>query len=739
MNKLKLKLKNCYGISNLDYEIDFTKKNVSIIYAPNGTMKSSLAKIFKSLNTGETIEDRIFGLPATCDIKDENGDVLDYNNIIVVNPYDEEKCEEQGKLIANDALRKKYISIHQSIEDKKNTLFKEIRETFAISSREKTDIEFLFLKDWGLTKKNEYEGLISILSELYDSKYLFIIEPKDLKYKEIFNKSGCDILESGTASKELNDYEKLYTDLISKSKYMSKGVIDHNNFREISKCLDTNNYFKAKNELKLVANDGSGSVDVKSVDELNRLIEEEKNKILNTPELNELFNSINSKLQANKDSRTFGKFIENNQDIINEYTDIDLFKKKIWIRAFKEHENDLKDLVDEYNKAKVELSNLSKDANNEITEWKNALELFKTRFFVPFDIEIDNQDDVILNESLPVFKFNYTDKNGNKQQVEENVLTKVLSTGEKRAYYILNFLFKIQIALKNNNQYLLILDDICDSFDYKNKYAIIEYIDDIAEENNKFNILLLTHNFDFYRTISTRVIDNKNKENVLMAYTDVSGNVKIEQNEKYNNDFFHSSLRGGISNNCMLIASIPFVRNIILYREGSKHADYIKLTSLLHFKTDTKSITFKELENLYNRQWFTCNISTKREKDSVYDLIITEANKISDVENIDIVNKLILTMAIRLKTEEFMINEIKDKVSSGEVIINSIYAKAKAQTGLLINEYKKNFSDQNVIKLLDQVSMMTPENIHLNSFMYEPILDMSIHELYKLYQDVKKL
>ncbi|WP_180270493.1 hypothetical protein [Clostridium paraputrificum] len=33
---------------------------------------------------------------------------------------------------------------------------------------------------------------------------------------------------------------------------------------------------------------------------------------------------------------------------------------------------------------------------------------------------------------------------------------------------------------------------------------------------------------------------------------------------------------------------------------------------------------------------------------------------------------------------------------------------------------------------------MTPENIHLNSFMYEPILDMDIVELLNLYKIVAK-
>ena len=34
---------------------------------------------------------------------------------------------------------------------------------------------------------------------------------------------------------------------------------------------------------------------------------------------------------------------------------------------------------------------------------------------------------------------------------------------------------------------------------------------------------------------------------------------------------------------------------------------------------------------------------------------------------------------------------------------------------------------------------MTPENIHLNSFMYEPIMDMDISELIRLYHQVKEL
>ena len=52
-------------------------------------------------------------------------------------------------------------------------------------------------------------------------------------------------------------------------------------------------------------------------------------------------------------------------------------------------------------------------------------------------------------------------------------------------------------------------DDIADSFDYKNKYAIIEYLNGLAQRPG-IDLLVLTHNFDFYRTVA-----NRSKEMIL--------------------------------------------------------------------------------------------------------------------------------------------------------------------------------------------------------------------------------
>lgn len=59
----------------------------------------------------------------------------------------------------------------------------------------------------------------------------------------------------------------------------------------------------------------------------------------------------------------------------------------------------------EYKKAQEDLKKLREIAKNETTDWKRAIDLFKERFYVPFVIEPANQDDVILNQDLPSFRY----------------------------------------------------------------------------------------------------------------------------------------------------------------------------------------------------------------------------------------------------------------------------------------------------------------------------------------------
>ena len=190
----------------------------------------------------------------------------------------------------------------------------------------------------------------------------------------------------------------------------------------------------------------------------------------------------------------------------------------------------------------------------------------------------------------------------------------------------------------------------------------------------------------------------------------------------------------------IMVASIPFVRNLIEYTEGDDNEDYLILTSVLHYKKDTRQITLNQIQDIFNKYWCKKEPATfakGRENEMVYDILIQESEKITDIEKLEIENKLILSMAIRLIAESYMQNKIKSDLSNGDDILKNIFSK-KNQSAWLIKAYKKHINDD-AMNTLEIVAMITPENIHLNSFMFEPILDMSLKYLYKIYKDVKAL
>ena len=291
--------------------------------------------------------------------------------------------------------------------------------------------------------------------------------------------------------------------------------------------------------------------------------------------------------------------------------------------------------------------------------------------------------------------------------VDKTTLLKVLSNGEKRALYIINLIFEIEALIKLNKDVLLIVDDIADSFDYKNKYAIIEYLNDILK-SGIFRMIILTHNFDFYRTVVNRL--GISRKNSFMVYKN-DREIKLVQGG-YLKDIFSVWKSKINDNDRIMVASIPFVRNLSEYLDMENSPNYIKLTSLLHKKEDTDSITVSELEGIYNEVWkVPKNLKGKDRK--IIDILFSEADNI------------VLSIAIRLLAEEFMISRISEKDKIREI--------SKNQTYELIKLYKEEYRNIDEIKVLEQVNLMTPENIHMNSFMYEPILDLSDIYLKKLY------
>jgi hypothetical protein len=722
MNKLNIELESCYGIKKLKHSFDFTAKSTYAIYSPNGIMKTSFAKTFLDFSNGEESHDSIFKNRITKrSITDETATEIKDSQIFVVLPYAQDfKSKKISTLLVNKELKEKYEKIHADINAKKEILLSELSKYSGL----RNGIEEIFSNDFTHTPKEFFKSIQRVKSEVLDKT-----DPvfQEIIYQRIFNEKAIAFLETKDFKTKLTEYINKYNELIDSSTYFRKGIFNHNNAAAIARNLKDNGFFKANHSVSLNAKEKNRVITSEA--ELEEVIQQEKDSILSNPDLIKAFEEIDKKITANQDLRAFRDYVEMNPSILPELANINSFKQKIWISYLKQNIEEFKSLEDEFGKGQAEIEKIIAQAKLEKTQWLSVIEEFNKRFFVPFNLSVENQEDVILKSDLPSIKFIFNDAMDNTH-IEESELIKVLSNGELRALYILNIIFEVEARIQSKQETVFIIDDIADSFDYKNKYAIIEYLKDISNVSI-FKQIILTHNFDFYRTISGRL--DMSRENKLYTVK-TSSEIKLIEEKYQNNPFiFWKNNFQEVGNESMLIAAIPFVRNLAEFSGSEKN--FKKLTSLLHLKEDTKSISVNDLEKILKEILIDKDALKLSNPDKlVLDLIFgTADNILSDTtEVIELENKIVLAMAIRLKAEMYMISKIAD---------DSFWkAITKNQTIALYKKFIDVFSDETeVIKLLEDVNLMTPENIHLNSFMYEPILDMSNEHLKKLYRSVLNL
>lgn len=719
MNKVKVDLKYCYGINSLLYEFDFDDRSTYAIYSPNGVMKTSFAKTFKDLSKDIKSEDQIFPEnKAIRVITNDNNDILP-ENVFVIEPYNETyKSEKVSVLLVNAKLKNEYETIHLDIDEKKDALLKPLIKLSGLRANIEETISTVFTK----VPTEFYKAISGIKDEVIDDEH-----PKfdNIVSKKVFSEKIESLLETPDVREKIEQYIRKYDELIAGSKYFKKGIFNHTNASTIAKNLKDNGFFKASHSI--VLNSESGAQTVTDEKELTKIIEDEKQSILTNPDLVSIFDNLDKKLSANKEMRDFREYLIANINILPELNNFDSFKDKVWISYFKAQKELFIDLIQEYEKGKKGIEKILKQAKQETTQWASVIDEFNKRFSVPFKLSIGNQEQVILNSQAPIVEFEFFDQNG-KKSVTEADLRNVLSAGETRALYLLNIIFEVQARKASHIKTLFVIDDIADSFDYKNKYAIIEYLKDISEIDFFYQIVL-THNYDFFRTISGRLdMGRKQKLNTDKSNSEIS--IFTEKYQK--NPFTHWKTKLSNDNN-ILIASIPFVRNLAEFT-GDK-ATFLKLTSLLHYKKDTNNITIKDLEDLFKSVLKDqSDLALKNPTQSVIKLIFSVCDALLAESNdqIDLEKKISLSIAIRLKAEIFMVKEISDDVFWESISYNQAYQ--------LSERYLQDPNvDSHKAKIIDQVNLMTPENIHLNSFMYEPILDMSNHHLKSLYREVKNL
>ncbi len=718
MNRVQIDLEYCYGIKKLTTTFDFSNKSVVVLYAQNGVMKTSLAETFLDLSKGKRPSDRIVPSHTTiCTVLDENGTSIAPESIFVIRPLDEEfrPGEQVSTLLVNMELSREYSQLLSDRDTAKNALLDAVRKTSKSKRPLEQEISTVITR-----RENEFfPAIVRIREELRDQSDTPFV---DVEYDKLFDQKGLDALAGKDVANEIDTYVDQYNRLLAQSLYFKKGTFDYYNAGKIAKALADNGFFTAAHSLNLNAHTNR---EIKSVKDLEAVVDEEKALILADKTLKAAFDKVAKVLGKNEGLREFESYLLNHEDYLSQLGDVETFKEKVLKSYLKDHYGLYEDLLSKHDKVAAREKAIRQEAISQTTLWSQLIDTFNSRFFVPFRLVIENQAEVMLEREGIKLGFIYKD-DGVDVPIEEKSLLKCLSQGEKRAFYILQVLFEVSIRRKKALETLLVIDDIADSFDYQNKYAILHYLLELSHDP-LFKQVIMTHNFDFFRSTIGRVGVRNNAFIVSRG----SRGLSLKSPEGINNPFVNIWKAKFFQDDIVKIASICFLRNLIEYTKGTTDEKYKTLTSLLHWKTDSQTITVRQLDDIYSNVCLETGSSPNPER-SVIDVMLGAAEVVStSSSDAGLEEKILLSIASRIVAERYMIKEINDLA----------YVKAikKDQTAVLISKYRQLFSSSTSMRTLDRVALMTSENIHLNSFMFEPIMDMSDQHLRDLYIAVSAL
>ncbi|KMT67412.1 ATP-binding protein [Helicobacter pylori] len=701
--ELKINIENCYGIGKIkEIFLNFSQANSYLLYAQNGVFKTSFAKSLTDLINNEMPKDNFYPKRESKIEIEFNGHGISKENVAVFHSYDEKFNSEDSvtTFMAKSELKQRYDNILSELEEKKKALLKSLKSGFNYEKEIET-----------IKNKSFYEILDNHLTEIENSEEHYFF-----KYHDIFDKLG-KVKDFVNKHRDLiEQYFNKYKELLSISKifkHTEVGDFGTNHANDLKKALENDRFFKANHSLMIAGEQ------IKDYNKLSEIFEEEKNKILNNENIKNSFANIEKVINANKELKAFKDAISRDNTLLIELLNYDSFREKVLFSYLKQAIQNVRSLVELYREKKPEIEKIIKQANKDQKEWESVIKIFNQRFLVPFKVKLQNQKDILLNKDAAQFRFIFFDDNQD-MNVQKEDLQKHLSTGEKRALYILQILFEIEARKRSDETQLLVFDDISDSFDYKNKYAIIEYLNDL-QECRQFKFLVMTHNFDFYRTLASRL--NIPREQIKMIRKNDSREIIFEDGGYLKS--FIKCIRDSKKDKDFFVL-IPFVRNLIEYTsfQADKDSNYIKLTSCLHMKKDTKNIQIQDISKIFDSVFGTGRKKKKIEEDNsklyfkaIYD-IAEEIYNDKNRNHIELQNKIIFSIAIRLKVEEWMLNKL-----------NQEFKSEKNQTRELYDATKKELTDDEK-RIIQKVLMITPENIHINSFMFEPILDISLDHLY---------
>lgn len=707
-NELQIKkFSNAFGISKLKVNHTFGGINNSLdnnlIYAANGLFKTSFSKTMYNLSNGTLVEDRITNQPFEYEMYIDGNDVNGMNlkeKILVFTKdlMDEVRMSdlnsELSKLAVVDELIIKIKSIYEIID---KTVF-ELKHLASSLGYDPSVIDL-----FSDTKfENRHQYLKSILDKILSEK---IIDGKEVTIdKKLFTNETYAKLDNSSVRVQISD-------IIEYTKNIQKETIFDDEFTvftasEFLKSLKQSSYISKEKQRGIVLKEKT----YYSFDDFESDLNEHISSILSSPEskskIDGIFKTIGNKKKEEKQLR---RDILKNQNLIETLQ----YSRSQWISSelILNYSSELYKMHELIKHQEIEIEEISKSAESSQSEFEKAIEIYEDRFNPVFKVVITNRVNAVLGIELPIFEFTHNSKP--KININEDKLTLVLSSGEHTAYNVLKFI--VMYERVKINRPVVILDDVVDSFDYGNRYAFIEYIKDMTETDD-CNVLVLTNNYDFFRNLKLRVRKLKS----LATTINQSGTITISSDKKLS---FNTSDVFNIDSDEKLIVSLPFAREIATYQNNEE-----TFIQYFHFKRGSKRKTIGGLGKIIQKHYKHSTIVNIDKKAKFMDKLDSICQTIvsGSLNSFDISPKVILALGIRMKLEKIL---IRNKISVTDTITSN-------QTAVLLKQRQSKLKID-FIRLANKIMVSTPEFIHLNAFMYEPLIDILPITLKRIYEKLQ--
>ena len=729
MKSLRIEMRRCYGIGSLSEVLDLDKRHVAI-YASNGVMKSSLAQAFDDIGKRSS-EDRVFTKPGYLrSIKDDKGNDLDADSILVIKPYrgDKDTVQASQEILASERLRSEYRGIIRDMEAAKQAILRHL----AAASGMKDGAEDALLRDFGYegAGADKFFELMGHLAGLDPSKFEHF---RGIKYADINSAQVQKMLSSEKFRAHHADYVSKYNSVLRKSHYLNR-KFDHTSAQTACKQLVKSGFFDAHHQVRLISSMDQKPRDLTRGKQFEKVVGDDLNEV--GKEFLSLWREIDAEASRNQQVRDIRTAASERPRLLAELGDPDELRRNLWRAHLSEKAAEIAAIASEYRDSKARIAKILDKAEKEGTDWDAVVNKYNKRFAARIELSVANRAHALLGTKRPVLEFTFRDHDGTKAVIERDRIPSILSEGENRAFYMLNALFEIEGRLKRKKETVIVVDDIADSFDYKNKHAITQYLKELSADHNLFHLIILTHNFDFFRTVCRRHIVDYDR----CYYVGKSGgDMRLVQALSIKGPLNH--LLEHADEDKKFIAAVPFARNIIGYTHGTGDKNYAVLSAVLHCKAKTGAITARQVQEvlvqtfpkaakLKSRAQFAADAK-------MHEMIETEAATAAaaakdDPDRLDLEGKTILAIYIRVAAERFMLRRLGDEPPDD----------AGDSTYDLAERYRKRFcnaADDDALDIIDRVVLATPDIIHLNAFMYEPILDMPADSLASLYADVRAL